>query len=55
MEQRAWSKEHGAKGMEQRAWSKGHGAKGMEYRVKKGTGIIDKEVPHPDKSGFGMT
>jgi hypothetical protein len=24
LEQRAWSKEHGAESMEQRAWSRGH-------------------------------
>jgi hypothetical protein len=36
MEQRAWSKGHGAwsKGMEQGAWSKGHGARGMEHGAK---------------------
>jgi hypothetical protein len=30
MEQGAWSRVHGARGMEQGAWSKGHGAGCME-------------------------
>jgi hypothetical protein len=30
MEQRAWSREHGAEGMEQRAWGRAHGAERME-------------------------
>jgi len=30
MEQRAWSRGHGAKSMKQRAWSKEHGAEGRK-------------------------
>ncbi|WP_016777007.1 hypothetical protein [Anaerophaga thermohalophila] len=31
MEQRAWSRGHGAEGMEQRAWSKEHGTKQKKW------------------------
>jgi hypothetical protein len=34
MEQRAWSREHGAESMEQRVWSRGYGEKGMEQRAE---------------------
>jgi len=40
MEQRAWSKEHGAK-----AWSKEHGAKSMEQRAwSKEHGAIELQI-----------